>query len=347
MRTTPLPEFQSEALLPGQDFAPVEQLIRAEAAQHGLDLHTGHGRSIWCQVEQGEFGARKRGDGVLVFARAHRADALAAMQQAIGEHLAHHLPAAAAALRWPSAADAGRPPANFSLARLVSSRRISADFWRVRLEAPGLHRFAGDDSLHFRLVLPQPGDAAPEWPVLGGNGQVVWPCGARALHRPVYTTRAIDPGRCWLDLDIFDHAGGRAIAWARTATAGAPAGLLGPSGGGIPQAPRLVLAGDETAYPALARILEARAGSAEGDLFLLGARADYPFPAAPGIRRHHLPQGAAALCRRLRASPPDPGCFLWIATARSGIDSLKAVILGELHHHSGQTHLSAYWNDKD
>ncbi|MDQ7775065.1 MAG: siderophore-interacting protein [Paracoccus aminovorans] len=346
MRTTPLPEFQSEALLPGQDFAPIEQLIRAEAARHGLDLHTGHGRSIWCRVEPGEFGARKRGDGVLVFARAHRAEALAAMQQAISGHLAHHLPDAAAALRWPSAADAGRPPANFTLARLVSAHRISADFWRVRLAAPGLQRLAGDDLLHFRLVLPPPGDAQPQWPVLGDSGQVFWPRGDRALHRPVYTSRAVDDRQGWLDLDIFDHAGGRAADWARTAAPGAPAGLLGPSGGGIPQAPMLVLAGDETAYPALARILEARGGDARGRLFLLGARDDYPLPPAPGFQRHHLPQGAAALCDRLLADPPARDGFLWMAMARSGIESLKAVVFGRLRHAAVQTHLSAYWNDK-
>lgn len=345
MRTTPLPEFQSEALLPGQDFAPIERLIRAEAAQHGLDLHTGHGRSIWCQVETGEFGARKRGEDVLVFARAHRADGLAEMQQAISAQLALCLPAAAAALRWPSAADAGRAPPNFTLTRLAASQRISADFWRVRLTAPGLDRFAGDDSLHVRLVLPQPGAAAPEWPVLGGNGQILWPQGDKALHRPVYTTRAIDAGAGWLDLDIFDHAGGRTIAWARSARPGDPAGLLGPSGGGIPQAPRLTLAGDETAYPALARILAARAGTATGDLILLGARDDYPFPPAPGFRRRHIDR--AALAAWLLAHPPAPDCFLWVASARSDIESLKPVILGQLRHDSARTHLSSYWRDKD
>lgn len=345
MRTTPLPEYQSETLLPQQDFAPIEQAIRDQAATQGLDLHTGHGRSVWCQLAAGEFGAKKRGEDVLVFARAHRTEALSAMQQALGDALARHLPGLA--LRWPGAEDAGRPPANFTLARLVSTRRIGADFWRVRLAAPGLHRFAGDDSLHFRLVLPRPGDPAPDWPVLGGNGQLVWPRGDKALHRPVYTTRAIDADAGWLELDIFDHAGGRAIAWARGAAPGAAAGLLGPSGGGIPQAARLLLAGDETAYPALARIIEARAQTATGAVFLLGASADYPFPPAPGLCLQHLPQGAAALARRLLADPLPRECFLWVGTARSGIEALKAAVFGQLRHDPGMTHLSAYWSDKD
>lgn len=347
MRTTPLPEFQSEALLPGQDFAAVERLIRAEAAERGLDLHSGHGRSIWCAVEQGEFGARKRGDGVLVFARAHRLEALAAMQQAIAEPLARHLPQAAAALRWPGAAEAGRAPWNFSVAEVVSAHRLCADFLRLRLAAPDLHRLSGSDSIHFRLVLPAPDDPAPEWPRTGANGQILWPRGDKALHRPVYTVRAINADCGWLDLDIFDHPGGRAIGWAQRAVAGTRLGLLGPGGGGIPAAGHLVLAGDETAYPALARILESRVGPAGGEVFLLGARADYPLPRPPGFALHHLPQGAPALCDRLAKAPPAADSQLWMACARSGIEALRALLFGRFGHDRGRAHLAAYWNDKD
>ena len=343
MRITPLPEFQSEALLPGQDFAPIERLIRDEAREHGLDLHTGHGRSIWCQVEMGEFGAKRRGDGVLVFARAHRAEWLAAMQQAISEHLARHLPAAAA-LRWPSTEDAGKPPGHFSLAQVVGVEPLCPDFLRVRLVAPDLHRLASEDSIHFRLVLPRPGDAAPEWPHLGAHGQIVWPSGDKALHRPVYTVRRIDAAAGWLDLDIFDHAGGQAARWARMAPPGQRIGLLGPSGGGIPQAARLTLAGDETAYPAIARILESRAGAAEGEVMLLGARADYPLPRPAGFRLRHLPGGAAALCALLRAEPPPPDSYLWMATEKFDIAAIRALALEGLRHDKARSHLAAYWS---
>ncbi|WP_287884973.1 siderophore-interacting protein [Paracoccus sp. (in: a-proteobacteria)] len=344
MRITPLPEFQSEALLPEQDFAPIERLIRDEAREHGLDLHTGHGRSIWCQVEMGEFGAKRRGNGVLVFARAHRAEWLDAMQQAISEHLAHHLPGAAAALRWPSAADAGQLPGNFSFAQVAGVRPLCPGFLRVRLAAPNLHRLAGADSIHFRLVLPRSRDAAPEWPHIGANGQIVWPKGDKALHRPVYTVRRIDADAGWLDLDVFDHAGGRAAHWARTAPAGTRIGLAGPSGGGIPQVARLMLAGDKTAYPAIARILESRAAQAQGEVWLLGAQADYPLPRPAGFRFRHLPGGTAALCALLRAEPPPPDSYLWMAAEKSGIASIRALMLETLGHDKARSHLAAYWS---
>ncbi|MDF3853485.1 NADPH-dependent ferric siderophore reductase [Paracoccus pantotrophus] len=344
MRITPLPEFQSEALLPGQDFAPIEQLIRDEAQGHGLELHSGHGRSIWCQVEMGEFGAKRRGDGVLVFARAHRAEWLEAMQQAIFRPLAQHLPTAAAALRWPSAEDAGKPPGHFSLAHVAEVAPLCRDFLRVRLAAPDLHRLATEDSLHFRLVLPQPGDEAPEWPRLGAHGQILWPRGDKALHRPVYTVRRIDADAGWLDLDIFDHPGGRAAHWARMVRADRQVGLLGPSGGGVPQAAQLMLAGDETAWPAIARILESRAGTARGEVFLLGARPDYPLPRPAGFRMRHLPGGTAALCALLRAAPPRPDSYLWAAAEKSGIAALRALLLETLGHDRVLSHLAAYWS---
>lgn len=361
MRVTPLPEFQAEALLPATDFARIEALIRAEAGAHGLDLHEGHGRSIWCQIAMGEFGAKKRGENVLVFARTHRAEDLQGLQDLIVQHLAEILPRQAQAMRWSSAADVGRMPPNFSLARVGSSRRIGRDFLRLRLHGEGLSRLATPDSMHFRLVLPAPGDNAPDWPRIGANGQTVWPSGAKALHRPVYTVRAIDAGAGWLDTDIFLHPGGRVTDWVRSDPEGQQIGLSGPNGGGIPGAAHLVLAGDETAYPAMARIIESRP-DARGQLWLLGATDDYPFPEAPGLIRRHLPEGMAALAPRLRADPPPAEAFLWMAGEKGRIAALRAELLDEsdrhdasmgdearparaasLGHDRRQSHLAAYW----
>lgn len=343
MRVTPLPEFQAEALLPATDFARVDALLRAEAQAHGLDLHEGHGRSVWCALDIGEFGAKKRGENVLVFARAHRPEALAALQDRMARHLAGLLPDKIAAMRWSSPADAGKPPANFSLARVGSTRRISRDFLRLRLHGSGVARLATGDSMHFRLLLPPEGDAQPEWPRLAANGQTVWPGGAKALHRPVYTVRAVDPAAGWLDTDIFLHPGGRTTGWALSDPVGQQIGLSGPSGGGIPAAPHLLLAGDETAYPAMARIIAARP-DAQGDVWLLGRHDDYPFPESPGLRRHHQPGGASALVARLRAAPPPPDAFLWMGAEKAAIGALRDLLLDEIGHDRRQTHLAAYWS---
>jgi len=342
MRLTTPPEFQSEAMLTGTDFALLDGLLRQEAAEHGLDLHDGHGRSTWCETEMGEFGVKKRGPDVLVFARAHRPEWLVAIQEAIGEHLAEVHPKLAERLDWSSLADVGKMPANFSLASVAGIRRISTNFLRLKLQGPDLRRLATEDSIHFRLVLPARGDRAPEWPKIGANGQVVWPKGERALHRPVFTVRNADPDAGWLETDVFLHAGGRITEWAESDAVGDVVGLSGPSGGGIPPAGRLILAGDETAYPAIARIIAARP-DAVGEVWLWGAREDYPMPRTPGFSIRHLPGGAEDMQAILRTTPPAPDDFLWIAGERGEIDRLRTLLLEDGAHRRHRSHIAAYW----
>ncbi len=341
MRTSPLPEFQAEATLTDTPFPPIEAALRDLAARRGLDLHEGHGRSIWCELPVGEFGAKKRGEGTLLFARAHRAQDLAALQSEIAA-LSAEAPA------WSSGLDAGRFPPNFSLARVHSVTRIGESFVRLRLESEGLERLSHDDSIHFRLVLQPSGTSEPVWPSIGANGQTQWPSGGQALHRPPYTTRAVDVAAGWVDTDIFLHEGGRITDWVLAAKAGERIGLAGPGGSGIPEATRLFLAGDETAYPALARMIEARP-DARGHLWLLGKSADYPMPQAEGITTSHLPQDTPALLQALRliaaTQGPFDDSFFWMAAERGAVSQLRGLLLDELGIDSKATHLSAYWSD--
>ncbi len=346
MRTSPLPDFQAEATLPDTPFAPIEAALHDLARERALDLHEGHGRSIWCEVASGEFGAKKRGDGTLLFARAHQPQDLPALQAeiaALTTALTTTLPA------WSSGLGEGRFPPNFSLAEVRSVTRIGESFVRLRLESAGLERLSHHDSIHFRLVLPPAGSAAPVWPQIGANGQTQWPSGEDALHRPPYTTRAIDVAAGWIDTDIFLHDGGRITEWVLGARAGDRIGLAGPGGSGIPEAARLFLAGDETAYPALARMIEARP-DAQGQLWLLGESADYPMPRAPGITVTHLPRNSAALVEILRALPDlhdnFDDSFFWMAAERGAVFDLRGVILDELGIDAKATHLSAYWTDR-
>ncbi|MTH63118.1 siderophore-interacting protein [Paracoccus shanxieyensis] len=342
MRVTELPEYQSEAMLPATDFAVVDQMLRHEADEHGLDLHEGHGRSTWCETQMGEFGAKKRGDDVLIFARAHRAEWLFSLQETIVYHLAEILPDKARAMRWSSLADAGKIPPYFSFARVGQAQRIAQDFIRLRLHAPNLARLATEDSIHFRLVLPPEGDSTPEWPRIAENGQTVWPSGAKALHRPAYTVRHIDLEAGWLDTDIFVHDGGRVTEWARANPEGRRIGLSGPGGGGIPAAAQLILAGDETAYPALARMMQLRP-DATGQVYLLGTRDDYPLPPHAGLQVIHLPKDEAQLGRILAEKPPTAETYLWMASEKTKITALRKLILNELGHDKARTHLAGYW----
>lgn len=341
MRRDPLPPFQTEASLPDLPFAAADAVIRAEAAEHGLDLHDGHGRSTWCKVPGGdEFGVRMGPAGSILYVRAHARDRLQNLLEAVSHHLEEHLPGLRPA--WSGLDRPGAHPPNFSLARVAGVTRISQDFLRLRLEGGDLNRFARD-LIHFRLVLQPCGVAAPVWPVIGADGQTLWPKGAAMLHRPAYTVRHIDAGAGWLETDIFIHDGGRVCEFARSAASGTEVGLTGPGGGGAATGANLLIGGDETAYPALARSLEAAAPGARGECHLFGARADYPLPVHRGIRVIHAPGGEAALADRLRREGIRAD-RVWLATERSRLAPLKTVIADDPGIDKARAHLAAYWS---
>ncbi|WP_062563134.1 siderophore-interacting protein [Paracoccus aminovorans] len=158
--------------------------------------------------------------------------------------------------------DAGALAPGLALMRVVSVASRTPGFIRVRLAGEEAGRF-GTGALHFRLLLPPEG-RAPQWPRVAPNGRTVWPEGADAPHRAVYTTAAQQDD--WLEFDIFRHAGSPTCDWADRARPGDPVGIIGPGGGGIPNAARLWLFGDETALPAIARILTEAPGRVSASL---------------------------------------------------------------------------------
>lgn len=333
MRHDPLPPFQAEAPV-AIGFDQLDRLLRALAAEHGMVLHSGHARSTWVELGAGEFGARKQGEGAVIYARAQSRDWLFTLKEAAAHHVASLV--GDAGLDWTGPEQAGAHPPNFSLARVVSSWRLAPDFLRLRIEGEDLARL-DRDMIHFRIVLPRP-DGPTDWPRLSGTGQTVWP---QELHRPAYTVAAIDAAAGWLETDIFIHDGGRVCAFAASAAPGTEIGLTGPGGGGIPRTDHLLIAGDETAYPALSRIIAAQAPGARIDCHLFGVTADYPLASHPGLELRHDPAGEARLAARLDGAGP-PAERVWIATEKARLQPLKQAVLAHLP--KDRAHLAAYWS---
>ncbi len=87
------------------------------------------------------------------------------------------------------------------------------------------------------------------------DGRVLWPQGADALSPRVYTLRHVDVAAGEATLDIVLHPGAPGSDWAREAAPGQPAAVMGPGGGLLPEADWVLFAGDETALPAIARMV--------------------------------------------------------------------------------------------
>lgn len=133
-------------------------------------------------------------------------------------------------------------------AELGAFRRYGYDLTAFRTESP-------DD--HVKLFFPAPGETEPVLPEQD-DGHLDWPReGPRPIGRD-YTPRRFDADAGELDLDFVLHDGGIAAGWAARARRGDRIFLAGPKMSTVvPVTPAwYLLAGDETALPAIGRWLD-------------------------------------------------------------------------------------------
>ncbi len=123
------------------------------------------------------------------------------------------------------------------------------------LARPGFLTLAADD--HVKLFFAAAGTREPVLPVQQ-DGYLEWPeSGPRPISRD-YTVRRFDPVANELDIDVVRHQGGIASQWAGAVRTGDRMVVAGPKGSyTVPDdAQWYLLAGDETALPAIARWVE-------------------------------------------------------------------------------------------
>ncbi|MGR3803759.1 siderophore-interacting protein [Marinibacterium profundimaris] len=261
--------------------------------------------------------------------------------------LDHVCPEAAAALAWTGRVARNTTPPSFHHASVRSVRRVGPRFLRVELDCAGTAALATGGGMHFSLLLP-PGDGAPEWPRIDDRGRTIWPEGDRALHLAAYTFVTLDPEAERFSFDVFEHDGGRTTEWARTVTPGTRIGVMGPGGGDFPQGRDLLIAGDETALPAIRRILETSAPDRRGTALIevTDATDQCPIACPEGIRLIWIDRSTGdSLARHLeQIEMPAPGSrFVWVAAERSVIRRAKSRIRGTEKLTRAECYLSAYW----
>ncbi|NGO67326.1 SIP domain-containing protein [Streptomyces boncukensis] len=142
---------------------------------------------------------------------------------------------------------------------VVRTEQLTPHMVRIVLGGAGLADFsAGDYTDHYvKLLFPQPGvDYGEPFDMTRIRAELPrdqWPT------MRTYTVRSWDPKERELALDFVVHGDkGLAGPWARRARAGDEIRMLGPGGGYVPapDADWHLLAGDESALPAIAATLE-------------------------------------------------------------------------------------------
>lgn len=118
-------------------------------------------------------------------------------------------------------------------------------------------RFLPLDALHLNILVQRPDVAVPQWPTVGASGMIQWPDPELRPCFRKYTVRSVDVAAGTLDLDFVIHDdAGPGSSLAQTIRPGDVLGIAGPGGGGLVEADWYLFAGDETALPAIARMLE-------------------------------------------------------------------------------------------
>jgi iron complex transport system ATP-binding protein len=206
------------------------------------------------------------------------------------------------------------PTAPFHLhtVRVVRRQDISPSFRRFTLTGDRLHAFADNGyDQRIKLILPLPEHGLTTMP-MHDDWYTAWRELPEAHRNPIrtYTVRTVRRSLREIDVDVVVHpVSGPASLWAEEATAGAELIVLGPNAdhpgvqGGIdflppPHTDRILLAGDETAVPAIASILERLPRDARGSAIVEVPHRDDAtcLPSHPGftvnvLGRHSRAQG--------------------------------------------------------
>lgn len=234
-----------------------------------------------------------------------------------------------------------RPPPRFREVAVGSVERRSPYLVRVVFEADGLAALLGDQpAASVRLLLPDAAGtlAMPTWV---GN-EFLAADGSRPAIRTLTPLRV--PGRDdALACEVVLHDRGLLSAWAGTVVPGGRAALSGPGRGTdlAPEARRWLVAGDESALPAVTTLLEALAPEVTVDAVVEVRHRDavVALPGHPGATLHWVERAGAdvpgealvahvdAAVSRAEFAPED--LWVWAAGEAAAVQRIRRVVAGE------------------
>nr|WP_239062465.1 siderophore-interacting protein [Streptomyces sp. SID13031] len=247
------------------------------------------------------------------------------------------------------------------VARVVD---VTPGLRRVTLTGDQLGSFTGSDGTTFpefasrgfddsvRLIFPYPGESEPVVPVYK-DGKYRWPTDPPALWR-VYTVRRYDSQARELDIDFVKHGVGVATTWAYRANPGDRLHVGGPSvSSGWPEGyDRFLIAGDDTAIPAIDRLLEELPDEAQAEVYIEVAEEAHriELPARPGVevtwvvRDGQVPGTKPLLLQAVREGGRQEGSvFAWLAGEQAVVRDLRRYLIEERGVDKSDIDFTGYW----
>ncbi|MGO3147681.1 MAG: SIP domain-containing protein [Leucobacter sp.] len=205
----------------------------------------------------------------------------------------------------------------------------------------------------FKILLKHP-DAEVAVGPTQADGILNWPRGDEHLLLRTYTVRHWNPAAREIDVDFVIHGLGPATTWATTVTPGECVQIAGPkmSAGHPEGADWTLIAGDETALPAIGRWLEQWPEGAKAQVFIEVAEAQHrqELPEPPGVEITWLTRdGAEAgtttlLFDAIRAAQWWEGTtFAWLAGEALTLTPIRRWLRNERGLDKQQLDVTGYW----
>lgn len=163
-----------------------------------------------------------------------------------------------------------------------------------------------------------------------------------------YTPRRYHRASRQLTIEFALHAQGAASDWARGVAVGQPAIIAGPRGSMIIPMDYewQLLAGDDTALPAIRRRLEELPAGVKVQVLVTGQAAEQlDFTSAATVELR-IVADAAALVQALRdLSLPEGDGFVWFAGEAAVAKQVRDIVFGEKAFPRQAARISAYWKE--
>jgi NADPH-dependent ferric siderophore reductase len=222
---------------------------------------------------------------------------------------------------------------------------------RVTFASPDLKGLTVEDpAASVRLLLPSPAAHEVVIPKWNGN-EFLLPDGRRPTIR-TFTPCRVDPEALELDLNIVVHGPGVASQWARAAEPGNPAAISGPGRGyTIDQdAPAFLVAGDETAIPAISQVLAALPAETPVRVHIEVAHPDgrLALPDRPHttVEWWVMPPDASpgdALVDAVLGADLAPGTRVWVAGEAAAVQRIRRHLFKDRGLPRTQASVRGYW----
>lgn len=281
------------------------------------------------------------------------AETLQMSRTILAEHLFYFAEDQPFELTWSEKTSLSALP-NLQEVRVVSAEDVTPHMRRVIFSCADVTPFVGGD-MHVRLLVPPKGKP-PVWPGFREDGRIAWPEGEDELVVRVYTIRAVDAARGEVWIDFLQHpAPGVSTPgadFARDAQPGDIAALIGPGAGHLPTAQSILLIGDESALPAIARIAaEVPAGTQLQAIIEVQDKAEEQQLPTNGVldirwlHRSAYPGGDRAVLleeARKAIDAVEDGTFVWAACEKEDIRAIRTQLKARRYDRKNM-YVAWYW----